>query len=179
LRQVGNSEYRFYNISTALQVSHDPAEASLHRITFSLLSKPHLLLLQTIQRARHVHGLTMSDGQADGAGAGKRGLKEKLFHPFNHRASEKIEELQSKLASTKLEKPMIKVVHAKHKAGKFTNIFNTNHRHDEEHEQKTDDKRSRIAESHRFNSFAPERDNNFVKWYVDGRDYFWVRSGSS
>jgi hypothetical protein len=116
----------------------------------------------------------MSDGQTDGS-AGKRGLKEKLFHPFNHKASEKIEELQSRLASTKLEKPMIKVVHAKHKAGKFTNIFNSNHRHDEEHEQATDDKRSRIAENHRFNSFAPERDNNLVKWYVDGRDYFWVR----
>ncbi|KAH7072235.1 phospholipase-like protein PldA [Paraphoma chrysanthemicola] len=114
----------------------------------------------------------MSDAPKDGAG--KRGLKEKLFHPFNHRASEKIEELQSKLASTKLEKPMIKVVHAKHKAGKFTNIFNSNHRHDEEHEQKTDDKRSRIAENHRFNSFAPEREGNLVKWYVDGRDYFWA-----
>tara|TARA_R110002003_G_scaffold45_2_gene3450 strand:- start:9041 stop:9475 length:435 start_codon:yes stop_codon:yes gene_type:complete len=115
----------------------------------------------------------MTDAPNDGAG--KRGLKEKLFHPFNHKASEKIEELQSKLASTKLEKPMIKVVHAKHKAGKFTNVFNTNHRHDEEHEQKTDDKRSRIAENHRFNSFAPEREGNLVKWYVDGRDYFWVR----
>lgn len=116
----------------------------------------------------------MSDGQVEGSGAGKRGLKEKLWHPFNHRASEKIEEIQSKLASTKLEKPMIKIVHAKHKAGKFTNIFNTNHRHDEEHEQKTDDKRSRVAENHRFNSFAPEREGNLVKWYVDGRDYFWV-----
>jgi hypothetical protein len=60
----------------------------------------------------------MSDGTS--GGAGKRGLKEKLFHPFNHKASEKIEEIQSKLASTKLEKPMIKVVHAKHKAGKIT-----------------------------------------------------------
>jgi phospholipase D1/2 len=115
-----------------------------------------------------------AEGQ-HGGGAGKRGLKEKLFHPFNHKASEKIEEIQSKLGSSKLEKPMIAVVHAKHKAGKFTNIFNANHRHDEEHEKATDDKRSRIAENHRFNSFAPERDNNLVKWYVDGRDYFWVR----
>ncbi|EAT87109.2 hypothetical protein SNOG_06045 [Parastagonospora nodorum SN15] len=114
----------------------------------------------------------MSDGPSDGAG--KRGFKERLFHPFNHRASEKIEEIQSKLASTKLEKPMIKVVHAKHKAGKFTNIFNTNHRHDEDHEKATDAKRSRIAENHRFNSFAPEREGNLVKWYVDGRDYFWA-----
>lgn len=105
---------------------------------------------------------------------GKRGLKEKLFHPFNHKASEKIEEIQSKLANSSLEKPFVKAVHAKHKVGKFTNIFNTNHRHDEEHEQKTDEKRSRISDSHRFNSFAPEREGNLVKWYVDGRDYFWV-----
>ena len=102
-------------------------------------------------------------------------MKEKLFHPFNHRASEKVEDIQSKLASTKLEKPMIKIVHAKNKAGKFTNVFNKNHRHDEEHEQKTDEKRTRIGENHRFTSFAPEREGNIVKWYVDGRDYFWVR----
>jgi hypothetical protein len=52
--------------------------------------------------------------------------------------------------------------------------FNPNHRHDEGHEKKTDEKRTRIAESHRFKSFAPERDGNKIKWYVDGRDYFWV-----
>lgn len=40
----------------------------------------------------------------------------------------------------------------------------------------TDDKRSRIAESHRFESFAPERDGNKIKWYVDGRDYFYAVS---
>ena len=119
----------------------------------------------------------MADGQHDPS-AGKRGLKEKLFHPFNHKASEKVEEIQSKLASTKLEKPMIKIVHAKNKAGKFGNLFNRNHRHDEEHEKETDDKRSRIADNHRFNSFAPERDGNLVKWYVDGRDYFWVSTAA-
>jgi phospholipase D1/2 len=108
-------------------------------------------------------------------GAGKRGMKEKLFHPFNHKASEKVEDIQSKLASTSLEKPFIAAVHAKHKVGKFTNIFNANHRHDEDHEKQTDAKRSGIAENHRFHSFAPERDGNIVKWYVDGRDYFWVR----
>lgn len=106
--------------------------------------------------------------------AGKRGLKEKLFHPFNHRASEKLQEVQEKLDKTKLKDVHIKAVHAKHKVGKFTNLFNTNHRHDEEHEQRTDDKRSKIAENHRFTSFAPEREGNLVKWYVDGRDYFWA-----
>lgn len=29
---------------------------------------------------------------------------------------------------------------------------------------------------HRFESFAPPRDNNDVKWYVDGCSYFWAVS---
>ncbi len=66
--------------------------------------------------------------------------------------------------------------HFKSKVGKFHNIINPNHRHDEEHEKETDDKRTLIAESHRFESFAPERDGNKIKWYVDGRDYFWAVS---
>jgi hypothetical protein len=116
----------------------------------------------------------MSDAQNASAGSSKSGLK-KLFHPFNHRFSEKVEEIQEKLEHTKLREAHIKAVHVKHKVGKFTNIFNTNHRHDEEHEVATDEKRARVAENHRFNSFAPEREGNIVKWYVDGRDYFWVR----
>lgn len=52
--------------------------------------------------------------------------------------------------------------------------INPNHRHDEEHEIVTDKKRTEIAESHRFQSFAPERPGNNIKWYVDGRDYYWV-----
>jgi phospholipase D1/2 len=63
----------------------------------------------------------------------------------------------------------VKAIHLKHKLGKFGNLVNTNHRHDEEHEQKTDAKRTRIAEGHRFQSFAPERMGNDIKWYVDGR----------
>lgn len=66
--------------------------------------------------------------------------------------------------------------HFKSKVGKFHNIVNPNHRHDEEHEKETDDKRTLIAEAHRFESFAPERDGNKIKWYVDGRDYFWAVS---
>jgi phospholipase D1/2 len=103
----------------------------------------------------------------------EKGLK-KLFHPFDHRLSEKVEEIEQKLEHTKLRGAHIKAVHLKHKVGKFSNLFNTNHRHDEDHEKATDAKRSKIAESHRFNSFAPERDGNLVKWYVDGRDYFWA-----
>jgi phospholipase D1/2 len=54
--------------------------------------------------------------------------------------------------------------------------FNSNHRHDEEHEQRCDDKRTKICESHRYESFFPEREGNLIKWYVDGRDYFWAVS---
>jgi len=69
-----------------------------------------------------------------------------------------------------------KMLNLKHKIGKFSNILNPNHRHDEEHEHKTDEKRAQISEGHRFGSFAPERDGNKVKWYVDGRDYFYAVS---
>ena len=95
-------------------------------------------------------------------------LKEKIQHPFPH--------LREKLKETHLYDVKIKATHMKHKVGKFGNLFNRNHRHDEEHEKKTDEKRSMICENHRFNSFAPERYGNEIKWYVDGRDYFWVRS---
>jgi phospholipase D1/2 len=98
---------------------------------------------------------------------GHRSLKEKVEHPFPH--------LRDKLKDTHLHDTKIKVTHLKNKLGKFANLVNPNHRHDEEHEQKTDEKRSRICGNHRFNSFAPERDGNMIKWYVDGRDYFWVR----
>lgn len=99
-----------------------------------------------------------------------RGLEERLKHPFP-RLRQKFKH------SHGFYNVKVKAVHAKHKVGKFGNLVNSNHRHDEEHEKKTDEKRTRIAESHRFESFAPERDNNLIKWYVDGRDYFWVRSG--
>ncbi|KAF2450253.1 phospholipase D/nuclease [Karstenula rhodostoma CBS 690.94] len=99
---------------------------------------------------------------------GDRKLKDKIAHPFPH--------LRQKLKDTQLYDVKVKATHAKHKVGKFTNLINPNHRHDEEHEQKTDEKRSRVCENHRFESFAPERDGNLIKWYVDGRDYFWALS---
>lgn len=64
----------------------------------------------------------------------------------------------------------------KNTMGKFGNLINRNHRHDEEHEQATDRKRTAISDEHRFHSFAPERPGNKIKWYVDGRDYFWAVS---
>ncbi|KAI5283642.1 hypothetical protein KEM54_001964 [Ascosphaera aggregata] len=66
--------------------------------------------------------------------------------------------------------------HIRAKVGKFGNIINPNHRHDEPHEIATDNKRTAIAKSHRFDSFAPVRYGNKLKWYIDGRDYFWAVS---
>ncbi|EME85348.1 uncharacterized protein MYCFIDRAFT_60226 [Pseudocercospora fijiensis CIRAD86] len=80
--------------------------------------------------------------------------------------------LREKLKDTKLHDAKVSAIHLKHRLGKFQNLVNTNHRHDEEHEQRTDAKRTKIAERHRFQSFAPERDGNLIKWYIDGRDYF-------
>ncbi|TGO63102.1 hypothetical protein BCON_0015g00310 [Botryotinia convoluta] len=104
---------------------------------------------------------------ADG-GSNPSKLKEKVKNPF---AS-----LREKLHDTKLHDVKVGLIQKKHQIGKLGNLFNPNHRHDEEHEKITDEKRSRIAESHRFESFAPERPGNNIKWYVDGRDYFWAVS---
>ncbi|KAK5721317.1 hypothetical protein LTR17_014687 [Elasticomyces elasticus] len=93
-----------------------------------------------------------------------RSFKEKLRHPFP--------ETREKLKDTKLYEVKVGAIHLSHRVGKFKNLINTNHRHDEEHEQATDAKRTKIAEGHRFQSFAPERDGNRIKWYIDGRDYF-------
>ncbi|KAK5135684.1 hypothetical protein LTR08_004985 [Meristemomyces frigidus] len=93
-----------------------------------------------------------------------RSFKDKLKHPFP--------ELREKLKDTHLYDAKVGAIHLKHRLGKLENIINTNHRHDEEHEKATDAKRTRIAEGHRFQSFAPERDGNRIKWYIDGRDYF-------
>lgn len=108
-----------------------------------------------------------SAAPADG-GTNSSSLKEHLKHP--------IEGLRHKLKDTKLHDLKVSLIHKKHELGKFANLINPNHRHDEEHEKITDAKRSQIAESHRFQSFAPEREDNNIKWYVDGRDYFWAVS---
>ncbi|TPX09091.1 uncharacterized protein E0L32_001647 [Thyridium curvatum] len=95
-------------------------------------------------------------------------LSERLKHPFH--------ELKEKLEHTSLHDTKVGLIHKKHQIGKFANLFNPQHRHDEEHEKACDDKRTKICESHRFQSFFPERDGNMIKWYVDGRDYFWAVS---
>jgi len=76
----------------------------------------------------------------------------------------------------KLHDVKAKASHLKHEVDKIANIINPNHRHDGDYEQACDAKRSAIARSNRYESFPPERKGNLVKWYVDGRDYFWAVS---
>ncbi|KAK3317992.1 hypothetical protein B0H66DRAFT_555933 [Apodospora peruviana] len=89
-----------------------------------------------------------------------------------------IDKIKEKLHGTHLHDAKVHLIHQKHKIGKFANLINPHHRHDEEHEKACDEKRTRISESHRFQSYFPERDGNIVKWYVDGRDYFWAVSAA-
>ncbi|KAI1134812.1 phospholipase D/nuclease [Hypoxylon sp. FL0543] len=99
-------------------------------------------------------------------------LSDKLKHPFH--------ELKEKLKDTHLHDELhgakINLIHKKHKFGKLANLFNPAHRHDEAHEKACDEKRNKISEQHRFSSYFPEREGNLIKWYVDGRDYFWAVS---
>ncbi|KAI1109876.1 phospholipase D/nuclease [Nemania sp. NC0429] len=95
-------------------------------------------------------------------------LADKLKHPF--------QELKDKLKDTHIHDIKIGLINKKHQVGKFGNLFNPQHRHDEDHEKACDEKRTRIAEGHRFKSYFPEREGNLIKWYVDGRDYFWAVS---
>ncbi|TWU75532.1 hypothetical protein ED733_005928 [Metarhizium rileyi] len=87
-----------------------------------------------------------------------------------------MDDLKDKFSESKLHDAKVALIHKKHQIGKFGNLFNKDHRHDEEHEQRCDAKRSAICEQHRFKSFFPERDGNLIKWYVDGCDYFWAVS---
>ncbi|PWY90660.1 phospholipase PldA [Aspergillus heteromorphus CBS 117.55] len=86
---------------------------------------------------------------------------------------DKLEHLEEQLKESHIE---AKASNFKHKVGKFFNIVNPNHRHDEAHEQATDHKRTAVSEAHRFQSFAPIREGNRVKWYVDALDYMWAVS---
>lgn len=87
-----------------------------------------------------------------------------------------MDDLKDKLSESKLHDAKVALIHKKHQIGKFGNLFNKGHRHDEEHEQRCDEKRTAICQSHRFESFFPEREGNLIKWYVDGCDYFWAVS---
>lgn len=98
---------------------------------------------------------------------------------FFHKLKSEVSELKDKLEGTaihELHDAKVHLTHKKHQIGKFGNLFNPGHRHDEEHEKACDEKRTKICDSHRFESFFPEREGNLVKWYVDGRDYCWAVS---
>ncbi|KAG6112865.1 hypothetical protein E4U13_004085 [Claviceps humidiphila] len=101
------------------------------------------------------------EGKADGGHGGFMGL---------------MDDLKEKLHESKLHDAKVALINRKHQIGKFGNLFNRDHRHDEEHEQRCDEKRTAICQSHRFESYFPEREGNLVKWYVDGCDYFWAVS---
>lgn len=116
-------------------------------------------------------------------------LKEKLEHEIDHlestlkglyRISISLNEIyiptDNWLSDSHLHDAKAKAYHVKHKVGKFFNIVNPNHRHDEEHERETDSKRTAIAEANRYKSFFPVREGNKVKWYVDALDYLWAVS---
>ncbi|KAI0310875.1 phospholipase D/nuclease, partial [Amylostereum chailletii] len=55
-------------------------------------------------------------------------------------------------------------------------IFNPDRRHDDPEEKLHDEIRAEINSGHRFYSFADERSQNFVKWHINGHDYFWALS---
>ncbi|KAI0028033.1 phospholipase D/nuclease [Vararia minispora EC-137] len=55
-------------------------------------------------------------------------------------------------------------------------LLDTDRRHDDPEEKRHDEIRAAINASHRFQSFAGEREQNFVKWHIDGQDYFWALS---
>ncbi|KAH9971268.1 phospholipase D [Russula compacta] len=55
-------------------------------------------------------------------------------------------------------------------------ILEPNRRHDTPEGKLHDEIRAEINASHRFGSFAGERAQNFVKWHIDGHDYFYALS---
>ncbi|KAL0576186.1 hypothetical protein V5O48_005784 [Marasmius crinis-equi] len=64
----------------------------------------------------------------------------------------------------------------KHARDEAIGVWNPNRRHDEAHEIEADNIRKQINDSHRFQSFANQRSDNFVKWHIDGHDYMWAVS---
>ncbi|RPB03820.1 phospholipase D [Choiromyces venosus 120613-1] len=98
-------------------------------------------------------------------------------HPENVTESgPKSHKLQQRVRSMRIFNLIVRIVHLKNRLGKYKNLINRNHRHDELHEKLVDEKREQIKAKNRFDSFAEPRMGNGVKWYVDGRDYFWAVS---
>ncbi|KAJ7819231.1 hypothetical protein B0H13DRAFT_391775 [Mycena leptocephala] len=65
---------------------------------------------------------------------------------------------------------------ASHARDETIGLLNPNRRHDDPEENRQDEICAEMNAGHRFNSFATEREGNFVKWHIDGHDYFWVLS---
>jgi phospholipase D1/2 len=96
-------------------------------------------------------------------------------HPDNvTNVNPRAHKLQQCVRSTRLFNIIVNLVNLKNRVGKYKNLFNRNHRHDEPHERRVDEKREEIKANNRFDSFAQVRVGNNVKWYIDGRNYFWV-----
>ncbi|PCH39070.1 phospholipase D/nuclease [Wolfiporia cocos MD-104 SS10] len=55
-------------------------------------------------------------------------------------------------------------------------VLEPNRRHDTPEERRADAIRAEINASHRFDSFAEQRSQNFVKWHIDGHDYMYALS---
>ncbi|KAJ7187275.1 phospholipase D [Mycena filopes] len=63
-----------------------------------------------------------------------------------------------------------------HTRDEIIGLINPNRRHDDPEEKRQDEIRAEINAGHRFDSFATERSENFVKWHIDGHDYMWALS---
>ncbi|KAJ7758051.1 hypothetical protein B0H16DRAFT_1885472 [Mycena metata] len=63
-----------------------------------------------------------------------------------------------------------------HTRDEIIGLINPNRRHDDPEEKRQDEIRAEINAGHRFDSFAAERSENFVKWHIDGHDYMWALS---
>ncbi|CAK5267179.1 unnamed protein product [Mycena citricolor] len=63
-----------------------------------------------------------------------------------------------------------------HARDQVIGMLNPNRRHDDPEEKRQDAIRAEINAGHRFDSFATERAENFVKWHIDGHDYMWALS---
>ncbi|OJA19475.1 hypothetical protein AZE42_04918 [Rhizopogon vesiculosus] len=55
-------------------------------------------------------------------------------------------------------------------------LVNPDRRHDNPEERLDDEIRTQINDSHRFQSFADEREDNAIKWHIDGHDYMYALS---
>ncbi|KAJ7740834.1 hypothetical protein B0H16DRAFT_1728848 [Mycena metata] len=61
-----------------------------------------------------------------------------------------------------------------HTRDEIIGLINPNRRHDDPEEKRQNEIRAEINAGHRFDSFAAERSENFVKWHIDRHDYMWA-----